>query len=82
MARKKQPDINIIDPGDPKPLYIARAKVEKIFIGLRPRTLANMASEGRGPPFFKNRGICWYKISDLEEWIVRFPVKTFNPEHD
>ena len=69
-----------IDPAEPCPLYVARAKVEKIFVGLKPRTLANLASLGQGPPYFKGGKICWYKVSDLEDWITRYPVKTFNPE--
>ena len=44
MVKKKPPPINIIDPKDPKALYVARQKAGLIFVGLSPRTLGNMAS--------------------------------------
>lgn len=80
MVKKKPPPINIIDPKDPKALYVARQKAGLIFVGLSPRTLGNMASLKIGPRYFKNGGICWYKVSDIEEWITRYPIQTFNPE--
>jgi hypothetical protein len=81
MTKKKHPEFTIIDPKDPNPLYVARQKAGRIFVGLSPRTLGNMASLKIGPRYFKNGGICWYKIADIEEWITRHPVQTFNPEY-
>ncbi|WP_420838544.1 helix-turn-helix domain-containing protein [Corynebacterium hadale] len=39
------------------------------FVGLSMKTLANLRSEGSGPPFTKVRGKVIYRTQDLEDWI-------------
>lgn len=42
------------------------------FLGLSPKTLAIMRSNGTGPPFIK-RGRVFYFLEDLEKWITERP---------
>ena len=40
-----------------------------IYLGLSVKTLAMYASSGTGPKFIK-RGRVWYRIQDLDEWVI------------
>jgi hypothetical protein len=51
-------------------LMVARQKVGEIFVGLSPKTLANLHSEGKGPPVYKKGRIAFYKISELAEYLT------------
>lgn len=42
------------------------------FLGLSPKTLAIMRSEGTGPRFIK-RGRVFYFLDDLQSWIAEQP---------
>jgi len=42
------------------------------FLGLSPKTLAIMRSEGSGPRFIK-RGRVFYFLDDLQAWIAEHP---------
>lgn len=42
------------------------------FLGLSPKTLAIMRSEGRGPSFIK-QGRIFYYLDDLQAWMERQP---------
>lgn len=39
------------------------------YIGLSPKTLAQMRCQGRGPRFIKRAGRVFYRIDDLRRWI-------------
>ena len=45
------------------------------YLGLSPKTLAMMRSEGRGPKFVK-AGRIFYFQEDLDEWLLREGKKT------
>ncbi len=38
------------------------------FLRMKPRSLATMRCQGKGPPYIKT-GIILYELTDLEEWI-------------
>lgn len=65
-----------VEPGNTRPLYVARSKVERLFVGLAPQTLANLAHEGAGPPYSRRGKICWYRVSDIESWLTANPIQT------
>ena len=66
----------VIEPGEVRPIMVARQEVAKIFIGLAPQTLANLAHEGSGPRYFRRGKICWYSVSEIEAWLMEQPIKT------
>lgn len=51
-------------------LMVSRQKVGEIFVGLSPKTLANLHSKGEGPPVYKKGRIAFYKISELVEFLT------------
>lgn len=54
--------------------YLSRAEAAK-RLGLSPNTLANLASQGKGPPFFKptsptgKGGKTLYDPDELDRWV-------------
>mgnify|MGYP001627396747 CR=1 FL=1 len=54
--------------------YLSRAEAAN-RLGLSPNTLANLASKGKGPPFFKPNsptgkgGKTLYDPDDLDRWV-------------
>jgi hypothetical protein len=50
----------------PKDLIRARFAAQRL--GLSERRLANMRSEGIGPPYYKRRRTVFYSMSELDEW--------------
>lgn len=69
-------DAEILEPGEVRPLYVARSKVDRVFVGLAPQTLANLAHEGFGPSYFRRGKQCWYSVATIERWLTERPVKT------
>jgi hypothetical protein len=62
-----------------RPIMIARSLVEDLFIGLKPKTLANLNSLGLGPTGYKVGGQkVFYLIDDLKEWAIKKKIKTYN----
>jgi hypothetical protein len=59
-----------------KPEFVAREKIPDFFPGLNPKTLANLASLGRGPCYFLVGRRVFYRYEDLVSWLSRNPVKT------
>jgi len=52
------------------PPLIGRSEVHKFFPGiLTPKTLANLASQGLGPPYFKIGRKIVYRTEDLLDWL-------------
>jgi len=60
----------------PSPIMVTRQRVSEYFAGLSAKTLANLACDGEGPPYFKRGKIVWYQISDIENWLTAYPVQT------
>ena len=59
-----------------KPIFVSATEVEKLFPGLRAKTLANLRSQGRGPRFFKRGRRVFYRVEDLERWLMEGESKT------
>jgi hypothetical protein len=53
-----------------KPVMVARQKVGEIFVGLSPKTLANLHSKGEGPPVYKRGRLAFYKIDELTQFMT------------
>jgi hypothetical protein len=52
------------------PLMLSRQKVPSWFDGLSPKTLANLESQGKGPPSFKRGRTRFYLFEDLVNFIT------------
>ena len=66
---------------DPSPPYaIARSQVEKFFLGLSPKTLANLASQKEGPRHFKVGRLVFYLFDDLKKYVTSCPIQTLDQE--
>ena len=59
-----------------RPEFVSRDKADSYIPGLNPKTLANLASLGKGPPYHKVGRRCFYRYEDLVNWITRNRVKT------
>jgi hypothetical protein len=55
---------------------ISRNRVPELFPGLNPKTLANMYSEGRGPRAYKVGRKIFYRVDELEGWLMAYPMRT------
>lgn len=49
--------------------YLTRAEVAKRY-PISAHTLAKLASQGKGPRFFKPTDKCLYRPEDIEAWIL------------
>jgi len=58
-----------------KPLYFRRPDSMKLF-GISPKTLANLASLGKGPQYYKCGRSAIYKVETFETWLTSYPVLT------
>jgi hypothetical protein len=63
-----------------KPIMVARNRVPDWFPGLNPKTLANLFSEGRGPKAYRRGRKIFYRVDELEAYLMAFPVQTFDSE--
>ena len=59
-----------------KPIMIARNRVPDLFPGLNPKTLANLFSEGRGPKAYRRGRKIFYRVDELEAYLMAYPVQT------
>ena len=84
MPKKIKPeplpkDIQIVqfEPGEFRPLFVKAANIEKVVVGLSPKTLANWRSLGIGPAYFIIHGQIYYRFSTLVEFFGGNEIKTF-----
>jgi len=67
---------NILESGqETKPLYFRRPDSMKLF-GISPKTLANLASLGEGPQYYKRGRSVIYKVETFEAWLTSHPILT------
>lgn len=59
-----------------KPIFVAASEVPRFFPELSPKTLANLRSQGRGPRWFKRGRRVFYRVEDLERWLMEGEMKT------
>ena len=58
------------------PRLIPRQKVPEYFPGIiSPNTLAKLASEGKGPPFYLIQGKAVYETRELWNWLMKQAVR-------
>jgi len=56
------------------PPFLTRKEAARL-LGLRPKTLANWASSGMGPPFLRLGRRVLYRSQDLLEWLKAHAVE-------
>jgi len=85
MPRKRQvepmpPDAKIIQlgPEEIKPLFVKATDIDRIIVGLSPKTLANWRSQGVGPKYFIANGSIYYSLTELESYFGMHPIETIN----
>jgi hypothetical protein len=83
MARKHQVEpmpqnAQIIQFGSEeiKPLFVKATDIDRIIVGLSPKTLANWRSQGVGPKYFTANGSVYYAFTELEYYFGINPVET------
>ena len=72
--------VNLISGSSSKPIMIARNRVPDLFPGLNPKTLANLFSEGRGPKAYRRGRKIFYRVDELETYLMAYPVQTLDSE--
>jgi hypothetical protein len=67
--------MNTLSPAS-RPIMIARSRVQELFPGLHPKTLANLNSKNEGPPGFKTEQgrLIFYRVEDIEKYLESNPV--------
>jgi hypothetical protein len=85
MPRKNQvesmpPDTQLIQfgPEETKPLLVKATDIDRVVVGLSPKTLANWRSQGVGPKYFVVNGSIYYSFRELTNYFTKNPVETFN----
>ena len=74
----KDAQIIQFEPGEMKPLFVKAANIERVFIGLTPKTLANWRGLGTGPKYLKVGSSVYYALSELESYFWKNQVETTN----
>lgn len=85
MPRKRQvepmpPNAKIIQlgPEEIKPLFVKATDIDRVIMGLSPKTLANWRSQGIGPKYFLVNGSVYYAFREIETYFGKNPVRTIN----
>lgn len=53
------------------PNRVLRPADAAAFLGMAPKTLAQLRLRGEGPAYVSRYGRCWgYRYSDLEQWLA------------
>ncbi len=52
------------------PIMVARTRVGRWFDGLSSKTLANLASQGRGPKVYRRGRLAFYRFDELEQYVA------------
>ena len=65
-------------PEEIKPLFVKATDIDRIIVGLSPKTLANWRSQGVGPKYFLVNGSVYYAFSEIETYFGKNPVRTIN----
>ena len=65
-------------PGEVKPLFVKATDIDRVIIGLSPKTLANWRSQGIGPKYFIVNGSVYYAFTELEYYFGMNAVETLS----
>ncbi len=66
------------ESGEIKPLFVKATDIDRVIMGLSPKTLANWRSQGVGPKYFLVNGSVYYAFSEIETYFGKNPVRTVN----
>ena len=72
MSKEKRPGCELSERR-----AVDRHTVEKMYPTTY-GTLANLASRGLGPKFYKRGRRCLYRVEDLDQYFFENPVETFD----
>ena len=61
-----------------KPLFVKATDIDRIVVGLSPKTLANWRSQGVGPKYFLVNGSVYYAFTELEKFFGSNSVETMD----
>ncbi|MBT5470514.1 MAG: hypothetical protein HOK41_07905 [Nitrospina sp.] len=61
-----------------KPMFVKATDIDRIVVGLSPKTLANWRSQGVGPKYFLVNGSVYYSYAELEKYFGKHAVETSN----
>jgi hypothetical protein len=88
MPKRRQsstlpPDVKLIqfDPDKPKPLFVKATDIDRIIVGLSPKTMANWRSQGIGPRYHLVGGSVYYLLNELESFFGQNKVETRNCDY-
>jgi len=59
-----------------EPIMITRQQIPKLFPGLKAQTLANLASKGQGPKYYRKGKFAWYVVDEVVEYLTQNPIQT------
>ena len=65
-------------PEELQPLFVKATDIDRIVVGLSPKTLANWRSQGVGPKYFLVNGSVYYSYAELEKYFGKHAVETSN----
>ncbi len=76
--KKSKTEIKIIDfpEGEPPPALVRGDSVDKVILGMCPKTMANWRGKRIGPEFFMCGNKPYYKFDTLISFFTQHPVKT------
>ena len=58
------------------PLMCTRQRLPDYFDGQSVQTWANLASQGRGPRYWRRGKLCWYVVSQVRDYLMQTPIQT------
>ena len=61
-----------------QPLFVKATDIDRIVVGLSPKTLANWRSQGVGPKYFLVNGSVYYAFTELEKFFGSNSVETMD----
>lgn len=67
-----------LEQGEVRPLFVKATDIDRVVVGLSPKTLANWRSQGIGPKYHIVNGSVYHAFSDLEAYFGQNLVETFN----
>jgi len=78
-AEQLAPDAWIVQfkPGELKPIFVKASDIDRVIVGLSPKTLANWRSQGIGPRYSIINGSIYYRFCELESFFGQNQVETF-----
>ena len=83
MPKKKTApttEIRVVEfpEGEFRPLFVKASDIDRVIVGLSPKTLANWRSQGIGPRYSIINGSIYHKYSELERFFGQNQVETSN----